>query len=645
MPASRAPRPRKDPAPRLGSSIIDGFGLSLVALAAVLLPLAIDLNAGLPFTVPKAVSLQILGYMLLMTIVARLVVSGTGAWPSHLLHFFVLAFLTVSVVATFLAQDRTLAVWGAYDRRLGLSALLPLVVLYAAAAVFVRRGRDAAVVAVAAGVASVVVFAYALVQWMGLDPVRWSEANFRSFSTLGNPVMMGTYAATVFAASVAAVFGLRAWERPRLGLLIAAIAVGGFAGVLLSGSRSALLGAAVGPVIGAFPWFWSEMRERDRRSLLAFGTITFAVLALAVAGAILTPLGSRLLSLLRGDDPSLIDRAYIYRAVLDVARAQPLFGAGPDSLPAVYLRFRAPESALLPAAGPFVNQSSAHGWPWKLLVDVGALGLLTYVTTVAAAGIAVVRRMSDRSAWVHPLLLGGLATFLVANAFTPNDMGTEWIIWLGLGMVVGLSASQREIRTRGSAEAQRRLWLLGIVTLVGVLAIGLSGVNEIAASRSLKISKDASARDKSLAVHFARDAAIRDGRWFVHWANLTVRAQEIGDLMQSLHAAERGTRVAPYEGLAWLNLATVQSQIARRGRGREAEEMVRHAKENVERATAADPWNPEIHAAVARLLLVMRDFPSALREAEVAARLAPAVPAYRDLVDSARRAAERREEP
>ena len=594
-----------------------------MAAAAALLPLAFDPSSQVAFALPKAEVLGILAYLLAATLVLTLLATGWRAIPMSWIHIPVGVYLAIAVAASIFAVDRNLALWGAYDRRLGLVSSLQLGVLYLATATFVRSRRETATVLLGAAGGAAIVLTYAVLQRFDLDPIRWSGEHF-PFSSLGNSNIMGHYFATLAAASLAVLTALFPWSgRRRIAVALAALFGAFVLGAVLSGARAPLLGLAVGAVVAVGLMAWRVIRGRRGRTA-AIGLVFVGVL-LAGAIVLLTPAGARIATLASGTDLSVAERSLIYQTVVEIVKDRPLLGVGPDNFPAVYNVYRPLEALRF---GALVTQSSAHGWPWQVALDTGIGGLLVFAVLVVTIGVVAARQLRPANDWRVPLLAVALVTYLAGGVFTVNDLGSEWLFWLAAGLLIGAGA---EITTPAvSARPLRGARAIVAAALaVGFLWPTIALVGDIGASRTLVASRQAQ-RNPVAALALARKAAEADGRWPTHWNNLGLRAVDAGDRASALAAFERAAQVGPYDPLIWKNLGTVQALLAAA-----QPRMGDRARQSAARAVAADPRNPEAHAGAAQIYVILGDGEAAAREAEVALSVAPGNDTYLELAANA----------
>lgn len=466
------------------------------------------------------------------------------------------------------------------------------------------------------------VLSYALLQRADLDPIRWSEERL-PFASLGNSNVVGHYFATLAAATPAGFLAVGAWGgRTRRGLALAGLFTAFVAGTVLSGARAPLLGLGVGLVaaVGISAWGVS----RGRRGQLVAVAFALGAALLVAAIVVLTPVGIRIASLAGGTDLSVAERSLLYQTVLDIVRDRPLFGVGPDNFPAVYNVYRPIEALRF---GPLLTQSSAHGWPWRALLDTGIFGLIVFAAVVVAVAAAAARQLRLGRDWRGATLAVALISYLVGGVFTVSNLGTEWLFWLGAGLLVGAGAERVPSSARSLRGPRALVALalaLGLLWPIGAL------INDIGASRTFVRSRSTGQSDAAGRVALARAAAEADGRWPTHWNNLGLRAVETGDRTTALAAFERAADVGPHDPLIWKNLGTVQAQLAAT-----QPQMRERARSSTERAIAADPRNPEAHAGAAQIYIVLGDKEAAVREAETALALAPEDSAYLEIAANA----------
>jgi O-antigen ligase/Flp pilus assembly protein TadD len=607
---STPPRPRAK-AETGNGYWIDQLGVWLLVVTAVALPLAFDPRSTFPFPIAKAGVLGIVSYALGATLALKVLTTGLAGLPRTWLLAPPAAFLALTAIAAVLAVDHNIALWGAYDRRLGLVAAVQMGVIFLAAATFVRGRGD--LLTVLGGVAGggLLVVSYGIAQRLGVDPIRWPTPDI-VFATFGNSNIMGQYFAVLAAASIAGFLGLFPLRRSRTPAIMLAIASIAFVtGVVLSGARAALIGLSLGAGLAVALGAWRLASGSQR--VVAAGLTVAAVIVGGVA-ILLTPVGARIATLAQGTDLSVSERSLLYRTIFEIVADRPLLGVGPDNLAAVYNLYRPVEA--LPF-GPLLTQSSAHGWPFRTLLDSGALGLLAFLaialSLVLAGGQAI-----RRSAGADPaltVLFVGLITYLVAGVFAVNDLGTDWLFWLAAGIVVA-TLTGSSVRAAGPLRGWHTA--VAVVLAVGVIWPVLALTRDIGASRALLASRSLADRDPGAALVQARQVVEADDRWPDHWNSLGLRARAAGDRELALTSFEHAARIGPYDPLIWGNLGTLEAQLAAN-----TPAMRDRAVVSARRSVQADPRNPRAHAAAAQIHLVLGDAQTAVGEVEQALALTP----------------------
>ncbi len=600
----------------------------LVAAVTLALPLALDPSSDVAFAMPKAEVLGVLAYAIAAALILVVVTEGPTAIPRSPIHIAVVAYLVVLCLASVFAVDHEMAVWGAYDRRLGLVSMVQLAVVYLGAATFVRSRADALVVLATASVAGAIVVAYGILEATGHDPIHWSSRAYAS-SSLGNSNPFGLYMATLAAGSLAALVALFPWRarRPVVAALMATTAML-LGGTILSSARAPLLGLGAAAVLSVGIAAATRWRGSGRRSVVALagGTAVVAIIVVAFTSA-----GTRLGSLLSGSDASVRERSVIYRTIAEIVRDHPLLGVGPDNFAAVVNAYRPLEQLQF---GAVATVSSEHGWPWRVALDTGVIGALVFLGLLASVGAIMLRRVRDGD-WRAMTVVAALAAWFAAGVFTVDHVGTEWMPWLGFGLLVGMGT------TNDLSPAHR--YVRNLPVLAGALALGVlwpaaALVNDVSASRALVASRTAPVRGGA-ALALAQSAVDADDRWAAHWNNLGVRAIDAGDRTKALAAFERAAAIAPYDPLIWKNLGTLQAQLAAT-----RPEMSATARESARRASAADPNNPEAHAGAIQIYLLLGDEESATAEADLITAEGTTDPVVLDLAAHAYLQAKRYEE-
>ena len=628
--STRSRRDRADaPVPVPQESRLRDVGLVLVIVEIVLLSLVFD-PAGLEtFTVPKAILARSLASLSVAVLVALIVTGSRHELEPSALHIAVLGFLGVYVLATVFALDRSLALWGAHDRQLGLITVASLVVLYFSSARFVRSGRDRVVVGAAVATAAAVVAGYSFVQWAGADPLPWAtDSSIRTFSTVGNPTILGHYLITVTAAVLGvALLGPIAGRR-RLALL--ALASIPLLGAVTSGSRAIVLGLLTGGLV-LLILAWVQLSTNRSRAVLGAGyVVVFAAMAAVV---LLSPLSGRLAALapsadapsgsvVSTRDPSVAGRIALYEVAVRAVSERPLLGIGPDNYAARFPKLRSESAAS--ALQTTVPETSAHSWVLKIATDAGLLGL---IALLVVCGVAAWKVLRAGSFWEGKVALVTLASFLATGTVTVSDVSTEWLPWLALGIIAG---GTRESR-RGSRHHQRRgaddrrargrvrSAAAGLV-IVGGLVLAATAIPTWEANRAAELARRSRAGgDHAAALQRSERALSLDPRPARYWHGRGLA--EIG--MRAPAKARTSFAAAverePYNAAFLGSLARAELALAQSG----VDAMRDRAIATANRAVLEDPNNPDSHFTRALVAFVLGQHAQAVAAGERGLALGP----------------------
>lgn len=618
----------------LKSSWLRRLAVLLIAAKCFALPVVLDPRAEYAFAVPKASLSRALLYLLVTVLAAYVVAHGRRAITRSPVHLAAIPIVFAYVLATITAVHFPTALYGAPGRYLGLATLLDNAALALAVSICARTSRDLWLIVGGVFGGASVVLGYALVQTLGRDPIVW-EGGGILFSTIGNQGPFAGYVVSIAAGLTALlVVGYRrlGWIQ-RVTLTSASLVT--VAVVLMRGSRaSAVALIPVGAVVLAVAARrHAPSMSADRRRSLAVGLVSSAIAALLLVVA--TPLRERIVMGLLGAESSNEERLVIYRAALAMLETHAILGVGPDNFVAVYSRVR--ES--VPVDVAVLSESSTHSWLFKVATDAGALGLTAFLGLVALTLLRAwlsVRRPGHEATVVAGVVLIG---FLGQGMLSLNDISTEWLPWLCIGLAAGapLSIPVRNVRAGASRKrssrrppsadrgARRDRALAVVAPLLG-LALSSTAINPLTASQ---LSKSALAalkvEDGQSAVGPALEATRRDAGRGEQWNALGTAYSRLGRPDAAIGAFRRATETEPYVSSYWINLANEELNQVARGSRQYAEAAGRDARA----ASEAAPTDPAAQYAYARVLNILGGHESdAARQAGIAASMAPSDATY-----------------
>ncbi len=395
-----------------------------------------------------------------------------------------LALAGAAVLTTATGVDPWRGLFGAPPRLFGLASELALIALFFVSAreLRARASRERLETAVLAAAGALV--AYAVVQWAGLDPLRWQvDWQGRPTAAQGNPLFLAQ--ALVWLVPIAAGRAFARWRAGERQAALAAAALALAAGVIALGTqaRGPLLGLGVAAVLFVAVAGLSSPAARRRRAgaalagLLGLALVVGSGLALQRADRFTGTAGQRLL--LWSSVVRLIEASPVSRVVV---------GFGPESLALVlppYLPAELPERIWRPD----LYHDRAHNALLDALASGGLVRLLTGLALAAAAAVAVlrlaVRPASSHERWRFTALAAALGGHAVAAQFGVATAATATLFWLSLALLAGAeleplaaaphppAGSKRALEAlRRSARNSVRLRWLAVGGLLAIVAFG-----------------------------------------------------------------------------------------------------------------------------------------------------------------------------
>ncbi len=353
----------------------------------------------------------------------------------------VLLFLASAVASTVASPNPAQSLHGAPDSTAGLVAAFSTAIVYFTSRA-VSRGHPATLAryARAAGFASAVTSAYALIQLVGFDPLVWGrtatyEGDVRIFGTLGHPNMLGAYLAMTTPLTVWLAARTRG-SGGRIGwALIATASIVVIAATL---SRGAWIGFAA----GAFAWLLLGLLARGRsgaaaaprgtrRSARVPAAIGVSLLVIAAAALFFarTSMGPHLTERVRQiaslNAPTTQSRLHIWRAGMRMAHDRPWLGVGLDAFGTLFPRYRTAEYWRIEWGR---TPNKAHNEAIQILATQGVLGGAAALIVLLFAVLAI-RKGIIRSEGAARL--GAIAAGASLVAFAAQDMASFTVVALG----------------------------------------------------------------------------------------------------------------------------------------------------------------------------------------------------------------------
>jgi O-antigen ligase len=252
-------------------------------------------------------------------------------------------------------------------------------------------------------IGAVVLSAMAIVEartgWNLWHDTGWRNAGVpRSVATLSNPAVLGTFLGAAIVIAVAVL----AWRGPselrRLSWIVVAVAP---AGLLVTYTR----GPIIATVVAAVPILLLTRRSWHR------SVIGLAALGLALTVAWPHFQSSSVYRVRVSNESTIQTRVLIQNWSLDLASQKPIFGWGYGSFDRVKNQSRFSSGTFNRTAG---LANTSHDTFLTILVELGAVGLLLYLTPLVAAFLPIVRGARERMDWEVAALLGIVVVYLIS---------------------------------------------------------------------------------------------------------------------------------------------------------------------------------------------------------------------------------------
>ncbi|MBF0227538.1 MAG: O-antigen ligase family protein [Desulfobacterales bacterium] len=320
-------------------------------------------------------------------------------------------FFAAIFISCFTGTDFILSFWGDAERMLGWFHIIHFLIYYFIIITVFRDYRDWQKLFIVYLSISCLIFLYGFGQKFGL---LFSTGGGRIDSTLGNPTYVGTIA--VFNIFLSFLLFFKENKNYRfIYLFFTCIA---FTGLILSGTRGALLGVITGLISTGFIYaFLSNNRIIKKTTMISLVVVLIGTAGLLTFNLIQyeslkdttkhneteITIGERLF-LLASSPMSIKVRLIAWEAVFKNLRSHPLLGVGWGNFSNIWDKHFNPEYYLYESERPFLDR--AHNIFLEILSTTGILGLVSY------------------------LLISGFVFFYLISAYRKSYIELSDFIWL-----------------------------------------------------------------------------------------------------------------------------------------------------------------------------------------------------------------------
>ena len=354
------------------------------------------------------------------------------------------------------------ALWGVYPRMLGLLPYL-VVILFGVLLADTFRG-DAGTVAWALVGAGGVAGAYAILQFVGLDPFEWTvkgtEASELVVATLGNPNFAGAFFAIVLPLALT-LFLLVPERRVPAGAITALVLMG----LILAGSEAGWAAGAAGVAVVA--GFFVLPRWRFAR--LAAAGVVLAIVVV-IAGSVVLAMAN----VAESKIPATVQRrAEWWQAAVDMAAASLLVGRGPNAFALEHPQYRTAEDV---AQVGLDITDDPHSVFLSFLTSAGAFGVIGYL--VAVAWVVRSARTTPGEALLAGGFLGAISAYLVQSLVSIDTVALRVAGWTALAGFAAARAPALVAKARSKAQKKKaaREPLRALPALPVLMLLAVAGV-------------------------------------------------------------------------------------------------------------------------------------------------------------------------
>jgi O-antigen ligase len=589
----------------------------IVPLVAALVPLLITPGWFSHFDITPKIAILLCGLTLIVLYrnanlhnFYKLIAERDGQWLAGLLG----AQWLTTALATILSSHGALSLNGSSWRRYGLVSETGLLLfVLVAAGWLVAEQANVRLLLRAETASGALASLYGIAQYFGWDPLlpaKAYQAGEGPFTIVRPPGTLGH--ADYFAAWLVVVtflaLALARLESPgwRKHAAVGAAALGTI-GIVLSGTRAAMLGLVVGASVYIFV---SRPRVRARAMM------TGAACTAGVVVFFFSPAGAKLRARLHWsmEDIRGGTRMLLWRDSLGMAAHRPLWGFGPETFSTEFPRY---ESKELARAYPEFYSESPHNMFLDALTAEGVLGLLALLGMVGLGVWAAVRNARARSRLAGPLA-AALAGLLIAQQFSVFVFTNALYFYLVIALLIA-DLPRARVRPEGPSKSSR-VWYMAL--MVSLVLLGFA-VRLLVADAGLALGQrrigagDASgaARAYSEVLAWQLPGAASDLDYSRAMQQLEARTPiftaRILARQQALEAGIRAVSTAEDRQNAWYNLSIL---LAGQNDAAGVERSLRNAI----------AWSPnwfKPHWALAQLLDLTSHRAEALKEARDAVEL------------------------
>lgn len=355
--------------------------------AAFIVPLIIFNNYIFPFIVPKIVVFRSL-VLIIAGCYAVLLISNFKKYRPRFsfLTSSILLFWLSFAISTFAGVDWYRSFWDNHERMLGLFTITHYTILYLVASSVLETDREWSTVFRSALIFGSIVMLIGVWQKFVNPQALLNNGSWRVSATLGNSIYYSGYGLFLMFLGGLQFFREQSKNWKYISLTVAVL---GFFGIFLGGTRGAILGMLAGFITLAFCYIVLEKeKSKTRTSITYLAVVGVVILSLLFAFRHTTfvseiPGLGRLLNTSFSLTSTESTRPMAWKTAVDAWKERPVFGWGPNNFYYAFNEHYNPE--FLKFGWNETWFDNAHSVIFNTLTVQGVVGIATYLLIYIAA--------------------------------------------------------------------------------------------------------------------------------------------------------------------------------------------------------------------------------------------------------------------
>lgn len=461
------------------SPLLMPLSIVLALLPVIMFPYASD-----TYALPKATFLYAATLALAFVYFVYAVRAGELIIHRSPLDIPVVLILAVAALSTVFSDAPALAIVGKYKHYENLLAFFCYGALYFLSVQVVRNRKDFEQLLSILTVGSIPVIFYGILQIVGIDFPTVARFESRVHSSLGNPILLGTYLVVLLPLLVSQA---RNSESERWRFFSWLLVFLGIINLIYTWSRGAWLGLlAAATVLLVARSIKSMQVSKSKRSkrrhpkdsrnnpYIVFGLIGIFLLAITFLAGTENSFKTRALSTFSFSDGSVATRIETWKASFDMIADRPVSGYGLEQMGYWFPEYKTATHVKLDPNG---IADRAHNDFIQSTVDFGLLGLVLYIWMFAIALFALFKR---GTVWQKAYLTGISAAVIGYIAQAQTGITAIFItplLWSLLAAAVNLSASVKERPSELKLVLPKWATTQPLVITLGIAAFAISAVS------------------------------------------------------------------------------------------------------------------------------------------------------------------------